>query len=408
MAYSSRGIVVLCLLQSIALRARPSTAKRQLHRRRRSRSFSAGVQPSTGCPRAGPSPARKSLTQPPASSTSSRPASASQELMCSSHIAVGAAVRHIGEAERARAGAPHLARRPGTTCRPSRHRARAAARRPAGLDHGAGAMSVEAADLHRLAVQRRAARRAAPRTSRRSSAGRSRRSRSRRRARRRSRCTNAGCRARNSRCRRSDRRPRRRAPNSPPPSSPKNESFGNAASSRVADHALDLARRIPARSPAAPLKRARALRAAAIGLQRDRAGFARDRDTRRRGARSMIGCHVRRRTGWPVLRGLRRRIGQQLRLQAVLAGRRDRRAVEHGRDEGVELAPIGLGIALEEERQRRIAAGSPPRRRMRRRWWRAGCRPRAGRGCHAPRCAGRSHRWRGANSRSARSCRTRS
>src|SRR5437879_11353007 len=48
------------------------------------RSLSAGAQPTTALPRRNPSLARKSLTEPPASSTSNSPASASHEFMCSS------------------------------------------------------------------------------------------------------------------------------------------------------------------------------------------------------------------------------------------------------------------------------------------------------------------------------------
>ncbi len=49
-----------------------------------------------------------------------------------------------------------------------------------------------------------------------------------------------------------------------------------------------------------------------------------------------------------------RRIGEKLRAQAILAVRRERRAIEHGVDEGIEFEPIGIRIALEEEGQDRI------------------------------------------------------
>src|SRR5438128_6358662 len=56
-----------------------------------------------------------------------------------------------------------------------------------------------------------------------------------------------------------------------------------------------------------------------------------------------------------ALGGLRRRIGEELRLQPVLAAWRDRRALENGGHEGIDLTPVGFRIALEEERQSWLA-----------------------------------------------------
>ena len=76
-------------------------------------------------------------------------------------------------------------------------------------------------------------------------------------------------------------------------------------------------------------------------------------------------------------------------------------------DEGGELQPIGAGVALEEEVLHRIGGEAALGRRSRR-WSRGCCRRAACRSSRAPRCAGRSHRRRGASWRSGRACPTRS
>ena len=76
-----------------------------------------------------------------------------------------------------------------------------------------------------------------------------------------------------------------------------------------------------------------------------------------------------------------------------------------GSDEGSELGAIGGGIAFEEEVLHRIGAEALRRWRSRRSS-RGCCRPSACPSSRAPRCAGRSRRWRGANSRSARGARS--
>ena len=112
-------------------------------------------------------------------------------------------------------------------------------------------------------------------------------------------------------------------------------------------------------------------------------------------------------TGLPVSRDFVAASASICALQPVIAVGRRLLAVDHRVDEGLDLVAVGRGIALEEEVLHRVggeAAGagelSPSSR--------ARCRPTAGPSSRAPRCAGRSHRWRGANWRSGRSCRSRS
>ena len=56
------------------------------------------------------------------------------------------------------------------------------------------------------------------------------------------------------------------------------------------------------------------------------------------------------------MRRLRCSIGEDLGFQTIFAGWRDRFAVQHSRDKGVEFRAVSFGIALQEKRQRRIAA----------------------------------------------------
>ena len=100
---------------------------------------------------------------------------------------------------------------------------------------------------------------------------------------------------------------------------------------------------------------------------------------------------------------LRRRVGEPLRHQPVAAARARLLAVGDRVDECVELAPIGVGVALQEEVAAPGRSAKPCLGRRSRPWSRGCCRRAACPPSRGPRCAGRSHRRRAASWRSAQS-----
>src|SRR5258705_11781201 len=60
----------------------------------------------------------------------------------------------------------------------------------------------------------------------------------------------------------------------------------------------------------------------------------------------------------PGFRRLRRRIGKELRTQAILSAWAQRRLLKHGRHEGIKLKAVGIRVAFQKERQHRVADGA--------------------------------------------------